>query len=108
MFLFIDPFFRVNFYSLQSPLIVLFPVRRNEAILILHIACKQHGMDNDEVNAILVQLPLYKHLDSQSIIELINPKKDVDGFHPINVGRLNCSLKPYAICCTPKGIIKLF
>ncbi len=63
--------------------------------------------ENPEVNAILVQLPLYKHLDQQQIIELIDPKKDVDGFHPINVGRLNCGLKPYAVCCTPKGIIKL-
>ena len=52
-------------------------------------------------------MPLYKHLDTQQIIELINPKKDVDGFHPINVGRANCGLKPYAYCCTPKGIIKL-
>lgn len=63
--------------------------------------------ENPNINGILVQLPLYKHLDSQEIIELINPKKDVDGFHPINVGRLNCGLKPYAVCCTPKGIIKL-
>lgn len=63
--------------------------------------------ENPNINGILVQLPLYKHLDSQEIIELINPKKDVDGFHPINVGRLNCGLEPYAICCTPKGIIKL-
>ena len=63
--------------------------------------------ENKDVNGILVQLPLYKHLDEQGIIELINPKKDVDGFHPINVGKLNCNLKPYAICCTPKGIIKL-
>ena len=63
--------------------------------------------ENPNINGILVQLPLYKHLDSQEIIELINPKKDVDGFHPINVGRLNCGLEPYAICCTPKGIIRL-
>lgn len=62
---------------------------------------------NSDINGILVQLPLYNHLNSQEIIELINPKKDVDGFHPINVGKLNCGLKPYAICCTPKGIIKL-
>lgn len=62
---------------------------------------------NSEVNAILVQLPLYSHLNEQEILELINPKKDVDGFHPINVGRLNCGIEPHAICCTPKGIIKL-
>jgi len=63
--------------------------------------------ENKDINGILVQLPLYKHLNEQEIIELINPKKDVDGFHPINVGKLNCNLKPWAICCTPKGIIKL-
>ena len=65
-------------------------------------------LNNDpEVNGILVQLPLFNHLNSQEIIELIDPKKDVDGFHPINAGRLSCGLTPEAICCTPKGIIKL-
>ena len=59
------------------------------------------------INGILVQLPLFSHLDEQELLELINPIKDVDGFHPINVGRLNCGLEPFAICCTPKGIIKL-
>lgn len=63
---------------------------------------------NKDVNGILIQLPLFKHLDAQQLIEIINPKKDVDGFHPINVGRLNCGLKPYAICCTPKGIMRIF
>ncbi|MBR3604779.1 MAG: bifunctional methylenetetrahydrofolate dehydrogenase/methenyltetrahydrofolate cyclohydrolase [Candidatus Gastranaerophilales bacterium] len=63
--------------------------------------------ENPDINGILVQLPLYNHLNAQEIIEVINPKKDVDGFHPINVGKLNCQLKPYAVCCTPKGIIKL-
>lgn len=59
------------------------------------------------INGILVQLPLFSHLNEQELLELINPIKDVDGFHPINVGRLNCGLEPFAICCTPKGIIKL-
>ena len=63
--------------------------------------------ENPNINGILVQLPLFNHLDEQEIIELINPKKDVDGFHPINVGRLNCGLEPWAICCTPKGIVRL-
>lgn len=62
---------------------------------------------NNDVNGILVQLPLFNHLNAQQLIEIINPKKDVDGFHPINVGKLNCGLKPYAICCTPKGVIKI-
>ncbi len=63
--------------------------------------------ENPDVNGILVQLPLYDHLNAQEIIEIINPKKDVDGFHPINVGRLNSNLNPWAVCCTPKGIIRL-
>lgn len=67
-----------------------------------------HELNEDkQINGILVQLPLFNHLDANQIIELIDPKKDVDGFHPINVGKLNCGLNPYAICCTPKGIIKL-
>ncbi len=65
-------------------------------------------LNNDpNINGILLQLPLFNHLDERELIELINPKKDVDGFHPINVGKLNCGLKPYAKCCTPKGIIRL-
>lgn len=63
--------------------------------------------ENPDINGILVQLPLYDHLNAQEIIEIIDPKKDVDGFHPINVGKLNSNLNPHAVCCTPKGIIKL-
>lgn len=59
------------------------------------------------INGILVQLPLPKHLDTYKIIEKILPEKDVDGFHPINIGRLAIGLKPYAVSCTPYGIIKL-
>jgi len=60
-----------------------------------------------KINGILVQLPLFSGLDEQKILELIDPVKDVDGFHPINVGRLNCGLEPNAAPCTPKGILKL-
>ena len=59
------------------------------------------------VNGILVQLPLPKHINTYDIIEKILPEKDVDGFHPENIGRLAIGLKPYAISCTPSGIIKL-
>lgn len=62
---------------------------------------------NPEINGILVQLPLFPHLKEDEIIEAIDPVKDVDGFHPVNVGRLNCNLRAHAIPCTPKGIIKL-
>jgi len=61
---------------------------------------------NDEVNGILVQLPLPDHIDSEKILLSIDPEKDVDGFHPINVGKLaigNALLTP----CTPTGIIAL-
>jgi len=44
--------------------------------------------DNDEVDGILVQLPLPKHIDDQEIINIISPEKDVDGFHPANLGKL--------------------
>ena len=61
---------------------------------------------DDRVNGILVQLPLPDQISSNKILEAINPKKDVDGFHLENVGRLvtgNASFKP----CTPEGIIQL-
>ena len=57
-------------------------------------------------HGILVQLPLPKHIDSQKIIEAIDPKKDVDGFHPDNAGRLSIG-KPRFIPCTPKGIMRI-
>lgn len=62
---------------------------------------------NPEINGILVQLPLFEHLNEEEVLEAISPKKDVDGFHPMNVGKLNCGFEPWAVCCTPKGIIKL-
>ena len=62
---------------------------------------------DEDTDAVLLQLPLPKHLVSQDFIELIDPKKDVDGFHPINCGRLLTNSNPYAVSCTPKGVIKL-
>lgn len=62
---------------------------------------------DEDTDAILLQLPLPKHLVSHDFIELIDPKKDVDGFHPINCGRLLTNSNPYAISCTPKGVVKL-
>ena len=64
-------------------------------------------LNNDEsVSGILVQLPLPKHIDKQKVIETIIPSKDVDGFHPENVGWLSIG-KPRFIPCTPTGIMKL-
>ena len=56
---------------------------------------------------ILVQLPLPKHIDEEKILLAIDPKKDVDGFHPMNLGRLFVG-KPEMIPCTPYGIMKMF
>lgn len=58
------------------------------------------------VHGILVQLPLPKHMNSQSVIERISPQKDVDGFHPYNVGRLAVKM-PLMRPCTPKGVMTL-
>jgi len=59
-----------------------------------------------EVNGILVQLPVPKHIDDNAIIEAIDPKKDVDGFHPQSVGAL-CIGQPGFVSCTPAGVIQL-
>ncbi len=64
-------------------------------------------LNSDEtVDGILVQLPLPKHIDAQKIIEAIAPEKDVDGFHPVNVGRLSIGL-PALVPCTPYGSLML-
>jgi len=57
---------------------------------------------NNEVSGILVQLPLPKHIDKRKVIETIDPKKDVDGFHPVNVGNLSSGYDS-TIPCTPLG-----
>lgn len=62
--------------------------------------------DDDRVNGILVQLPLPNHIDEQKVIETISPNKDVDGFHPINIGRMMVG-KDTFLPCTPYGIITL-
>ena len=62
---------------------------------------------NSTFHGILVQMPLPKHINSQNVINSINPTKDVDGFHPENVGWLSIG-KPRFIPCTPKGIMRIF
>lgn len=61
---------------------------------------------DDNVDGFIVQLPLPKHIDEQKIIEAIDYRKDVDGFHPINVGRLSIGL-PCFLSATPQGILEL-
>ncbi|WNG38182.1 bifunctional methylenetetrahydrofolate dehydrogenase/methenyltetrahydrofolate cyclohydrolase FolD [Archangium minus] len=59
-----------------------------------------------EVHGILVQLPLPKHIDSERIISAVKPEKDVDGFHPVNAGRLSQG-RPGMRPCTPLGVMRL-
>jgi len=61
---------------------------------------------DDAIDGILVQLPLPKHLNSDRLLERIKPDKDVDGFHPFNIGRL-AQRMPLLRSCTPKGIMTL-
>ena len=69
---------------------------------------KIEELNNDKkINAILVQMPLPKHIDSDVVIEKIAPQKDVDCFHPYNVGKIATGNEPYVYPCTPKGIIRL-
>ena len=61
---------------------------------------------DDSINGILVQLPLPSHIDEDKVIRAISPDKDVDGFHPENVGKLSIG-QPGFLSCTPAGIIQL-
>ncbi len=63
--------------------------------------------NNPRIDGILVQLPLPKHIDTDKILEVIDPKKDVDGFHAYNVGRLVTGLESF-VACTPLGVMKMF
>ena len=62
--------------------------------------------NNDKIHGILVQLPLPKHIDEAKILNTINPDKDVDGFHPVNVGRMVLGEKCF-LPCTPHGVLEL-
>lgn len=59
------------------------------------------------VNGILVQLPLFKHIDMDKVLDTISDKKDVDGFHPLTLGKLFIGEKETFISCTPKGIMTI-
>lgn len=65
-------------------------------------------LNNDSrIHGILLQLPLPRHLNENEALEAINPQKDVDGFHPVNVGKLYIGLDTF-VPCTPKGVIEIF
>lgn len=61
---------------------------------------------SDKIDGILVQLPLPKHIDEQKVIETISPLKDVDGFHPVSVGKMLLGQETF-LPCTPHGVMKL-
>lgn len=79
------------------------PATTTEAVLLDKVA--QLNAD-PTVDGILVQLPLPAHIRAQLVIEAIDPAKDVDGFHPLNVGRL-ADGRPSLVPCTPAGVMKL-
>lgn len=71
------------------------------------LIAKVHELNNDpDLDGFIVQLPLPKHISEKKIIEAIDPRKDVDGFHPINVGRLVLGI-PTFLSATPYGIVEL-
>jgi len=71
------------------------------------LLAKVHSINNDpDIDGLIVQLPLPKHINSEKVLETINPEKDVDGFHPSNVGRMAVGL-PTFLPATPAGIVEL-
>ena len=63
--------------------------------------------ERDDVDGILVQMPLPAQIDAKKILDAVDPSKDVDGFHPINVGKL-VSGRPNLVACTPAGVMEIF
>ena len=77
-------------------------------VLDIAIIDKINELNNDiNVNGIMVQLPIPKNLDKNKIISIIDPKKDVDGLHPYNLGKIMNNEEPYFYPCTPLACIKL-
>lgn len=91
-----------KFVGFESTLIKL-PEDTSEQALLQQIKALN---DNPEIDGFIVQLPLPKHINEQKVIMVIDPNKDVDGFHPVNVGRLTLDL-PTFISATPFGIMEL-
>ncbi|SFA96796.1 MULTISPECIES: bifunctional methylenetetrahydrofolate dehydrogenase/methenyltetrahydrofolate cyclohydrolase FolD [unclassified Bacillus (in: firmicutes)] len=84
-------------------LLIEMPDSVSEQDLLAKISELNH---DDSIHGILVQLPLPKHIDEKKVIECIIPEKDVDGFHPINIGRMMTGQDAF-LPCTPYGILKL-
>lgn len=90
----------LGFYSEKH---VLSPDAKEEELLSLVEKLNK----TEEIDGILVQLPLPKHINSQKVLDAILPSKDVDGFHPVNVGKLFTGIKDCFYPCTPYGVIEL-
>jgi len=71
---------------------------------LLAVVCDLNG--RDEVDGILVQLPLPSQIDAKQILDAVDPAKDVDGFHPVNVGKLVAG-RPNLVACTPLGVMEI-
>jgi methylenetetrahydrofolate dehydrogenase (NADP+)/methenyltetrahydrofolate cyclohydrolase len=91
---------RVDFYSIVHEM----PESISQEEIIQTIEMMNN---NPRIDGILVQLPLPKHLDSTKVLEVIDPRKDVDGFHAYNVGRMVTGLESI-VACTPLGVMKMF
>ncbi len=82
-------------------------IRFEDNITEKELLAKVEELNNDnDIDGFIVQLPLPKHISEEKVIEAVHPKKDVDGFHPINVGRMSVGM-PSFVSATPAGIIEL-
>jgi methylenetetrahydrofolate dehydrogenase (NADP+)/methenyltetrahydrofolate cyclohydrolase len=88
--------------GMSSQTIVL-PETATEAELLAEV---EKANKADQLDGILVQLPLPKHINAEKVLNLIDPAKDVDGFHPVNVGKMLIG-DPYFMPCTPHGAVEL-
>lgn len=96
---------RANKLGIKSTLVTMnADISENELLLKI-----QELNQTEDVNAILVQMPLPKHIDAFKVTMSIDPRKDVDGFHPVNVGKLfEGKTQHTPIACTPQGIMEMF
>ncbi len=80
------------------------PAQTTQEQLLLEVAKLN---EDPRVDGFIVQMPLPRHIDEQKIIEAIDPAKDVDGFHPVNVGKVSLGLRPAFVSATPAGVMEL-
>jgi methylenetetrahydrofolate dehydrogenase (NADP+)/methenyltetrahydrofolate cyclohydrolase len=82
-------------------------IRMEDAVTEEELLQKIEELNNDpEIDGFIVQLPLPKHVDTEKVLEAVDPRKDVDGFHPTNVGRMVAGLRAF-LPATPYGILQL-